>query len=121
MLIGQSVFIPASGSPGVVYFGAWMPRQGNSLKAVFQALRASSTSGWSIVCTIQTKNAEDSDAAPTDLGSATINASVTYPINAISAVLTGAKEMVRVKFSCSGGGTDRWVHLRSNPIIWQPN
>jgi hypothetical protein len=121
MLIGQSVIIPSSETDGVVYVGAWMPRQGNSLIAVFEAIRASATSGWSMVCTVQTKNAEDSDASATDLGSVTINASATFPINQLTSVLVGCKELVRIKFVCTTTGSETWVHFRTNPIIWQPN
>ncbi|MBL8756596.1 MAG: hypothetical protein JNK15_25095 [Planctomycetes bacterium] len=121
MLIGQTIFIPGSGTPGVNYFGAWMPRHGDALTAVFEVLRASATTGWSIVCKVQTKDSEDSDASASDLGSVTIDAAATWPINKFTAVLTGAKELVRIKFECNGAGTDRWVHMRTNPIIWQPN
>ena len=48
MLIGQSLFIPGSGTPGVRYYGPWMPRQGDAFTAAIQVLGPSST-GWSLV------------------------------------------------------------------------
>ena len=48
MLIGQSLFIPGSGTPGVRYYGPWMPRQGDAFTAAIQVLGQSST-GWSLV------------------------------------------------------------------------
>jgi hypothetical protein len=112
MLIGQTVFVPAAGDPGVVYDGPWMPRQGNNFTCVLEIMRQSS-SGWDLVVDIETKNAEDSDAAATSLGSLTAST----PIKDFS----GCLELVRYKYSFSGNGTDRWIHFRMNPLIWQPN
>ena len=117
MLIGQTVFVPASGTPGVIYYGPWMPRQGDKCSVVLQVLKASAASGWSLKCEIETKNAEDSDSSPTSIGDVTLSAVGTSN----SLVTAGCLELVRFKFSGTGGGTDRWVHFRSNPILWQPN
>jgi len=114
MLIGQSLFAP-NGST-VTYYGPWMPRQGNVFIAVLEVIKQSA-SGWSVTCDIETKNAEDPDSA------------VGSPIGTISmtstgtqrATATGCLELVRMKFSVSGSGADRWLHLRANPPIWLPN
>ncbi len=121
MLIGQTIFIPSAGSPGVTYFGPWMPRQGNAVTAVIEALKASHPTLWSLKCELQTKNNEDSDPVyPAGvLGSVTVGP--TTP-STLSSPLTGCKELVRFIFSgTGGGGGDRWVHFRANPLIWQPN
>lgn len=117
MLIGQSLFIPATGDPGVTWYGPWMQRQGNSLTAVFQVIKASHSSGWDFTCEVETKNEEDSDASATSLGQADFSSDATEQ----SVEVTGCKELVRFKYTGAGGGTDRWVHFRANPIIWQPN
>ena len=115
MLIGQTVFVPAAGAPGSVLYGPWMPRQGNAFTAILELIRASAA-GWSFKVEIETKNAEDSDASPTNLGAITQTTTGTYP-----GAFTGCLELVRYKFSLTGGGTDRWIHFRMNPLIWQPN
>ena len=116
MLIGQSVFLPAGERPEVVYHGPWMPRQGNSGTAVLQIIKESSP-GWEVLYEVQTKNAEDSDAAASVIGGpSTITTTGTHRQS-----LSGAKELVRVVYSCQGGNGPRWLHLRSNPIQWQTN
>jgi len=62
MLIGQSLFVPGTGTPGVRYFGPWMPRQGDAFTAVIEVLKQSG-SGWSLVLEVQSKNQEDPDSA----------------------------------------------------------
>lgn len=116
MLIGQSVFIPSSETDGVVYFGAWGPRHGDAVTALVEIMRASASSGWSLKCWVETKDSEDSDSAATALGSVVISSVTTGSVN-----VTGCKELVRLKFDGSGGGTDRWLHFRTNPFLWQPN
>lgn len=115
MLIGQSVFLPSAGTPGVIYFGPWVARHGDGMTAVMEILRASS-SGWSFRLEVETKNAEDSDAAAASLGSTAPTTVGTHTLH-----VTGCKELVRYKFSGTGGGADRWLHFRSNPMLWQPN
>lgn len=112
MLIGQSVFIPSS---SVIYYGPWMPRQGDAGTAVIEVLRESS-SGWTLDYKVYTKNAEQPDSSEVIVGGAAVTSTGTH-LSAFS----GCKELVRVVYSCQGGGTDRWLHLRSNPIQWQPN
>ena len=117
MLIGQTVFVPAAGAPGVKYYGPWMPRQGNAFSGVLVAIKASAASGWTLKADFETKNNEDADSAATTLsGSVTLTATGTGSVS-----ITGCKELVRCLFSCTGGGTDRWIHFRMNPPIWQPN
>ncbi|MFN7587405.1 MAG: hypothetical protein ACK501_17165 [Planctomycetota bacterium] len=115
MLIGQTVFVPASGDPGAVYDGPWMPRQGNDFTCVLEVMRQSS-SGWSLAVDVETKNAEDSDAAATNLGTLTVSA-----VGTSTQAFADCLELVRYKYSFSGNGTDRWIHFRMNPPIWQPN
>lgn len=116
MLIGQTVFVPAAGAPGTVLYGPWMPRGGNAFAAVLELMRASATTGWSFKVDIETKNAEDSDAAPTNLGAITQTTAGTY-----AGTFTGCLELVRYKYLITGGGTDRWIHFRMNPPVWQTN
>lgn len=112
MLIGQSVYIPASSS---AYDGPWMPRQGDAGTAVIEVLKESS-SGWTVNCKVYTKNAEEPDSAAVQIGGGGITSTGTHlwPFDS-------CKELVRVQYSCLGEGTARWLHLRSNPIQWQPN
>ena len=117
MLIGQSLVIPGSGTPGVRYYGPWMPRQGDAFTAVIQVLGQSST-GWSLVLEVQTKNQEDSDAAASTLSN---TVTVTTSNSTSTVKNTKVKELVRCCLVCTGGGTDRWLHVRINPILWQPN
>jgi hypothetical protein len=114
MLIGQSLFAP-NGST-VTYYGPWMPRQGNTFLAVVQVMKQSA-SGWSVVCDIETKNAEDPDSA---VGSPIGTVTITTPTTG-RATATGCLELVRTKYSVTGSGGDRWLHLRANPPIWLPN
>ena len=116
MLIGQTVFIPASGSPGVQYHGPWMPRQGNSFTGAMEILKASS-SGWTFKCSVETKNAEDPDSAAVGIGSAIAMTAAGTQTESY----TGCLELVRYVFDGLGAGTDRWIHYRMNPPIWQPN
>lgn len=120
MLIGQTVFVPAAGAPGVTYFGPWMPRQGNSVTVVLEVLNASAAAGWQLKCELQTKNNEDADpVAPAGvLGSVITGAPGTV---STAPPLTGCKELVRYILSGTGSGTDRWIHFRANPPIWQHN
>jgi hypothetical protein len=55
-------------------------------------------------------------AAATNLGN--FNASA---VGTTTKAITGCLELVRYKYSFSGNSTDRWIHLRMNPPIWQPN
>lgn len=115
MLIGQTVFVPADGRPGVELYGPWMPRQGNNFTCVLEVMRESS-SGWDLKVDIETKNAEDSDVAATSIGNLTTSAVGTSTTN-----ISECLELVRYKYSFFGNSTDRWIHLRMNPPIWQPN
>jgi hypothetical protein len=115
MLIGQSVYVPADSDPGVIYYGPWLPRQGDSGTAVLEILKESSP-GWEVVYKVYTKNAEDSDAAASNIGGMTATTVGTHLGD-----FSGCKELIRVLYWCKGGGTARWLHLRSNPIQWQPN
>jgi hypothetical protein len=116
MLIGQSLFIPGLGSPGVTYNGPWMPRQGDAFTANIEIMRQSS-SGWGLVLEVQTKNQEDSDSAANVIASSSsLTATGTFSVGGNKAL-----ELVRCCLVCTGGGTDRWLHLRMNPFIWQPN
>jgi hypothetical protein len=114
MLIGQTIFVPSTGSPGTVLYGPWMPRQGNAFTAVIELMKTSST-GWTFVLGIETKNAEDKDSDATSLASSSLTTIDTHELAA-----TGCKELVRYKFSVTSGA-ERWIHFRMNPPIWQPN
>jgi len=116
MLIGQSLFIPGSGSPGVRYYGPWMPRQGDALTAILEVMRQSG-SGWGLVLEVQTKNQEDPDSSAGVLASSSsLTTTGTFSVSTNKAL-----ELVRYCLVCTGGGTDYWLHLRMNSIIWQPN
>lgn len=118
MLIGQTIFVPAAGSPGVFYYGPWMPRQGDALTGVLEVLNASASSGWNLKLEIETKNNEESDASAVSLGGVTVS---TAPAVTGSFAAAGCLELVRYRISGTGSGTDRWIHFRANPPIWQPN
>lgn len=113
MLIGQTLLIPATGS--VEYFGPWMPRQGDSMGAVFELLRQSA-GGWTMKVFIETKNAEDPDSSLTSLG----NFGPTG-VGTFQGTFTGCLELVRYRYLINGSGTTAWIHGRNNPPIWQPN
>jgi hypothetical protein len=67
---------------------------------------------------VQTKNNEDSDAAL----SALATFSVTTTAGAVTTHLcTGSLEQVRYKFTVTGTSSTRWIHFRSDAIVWQPN
>lgn len=116
MLIGQTVFVPAAGSPGVTYYGPWMPRQGDACTAVAEVINASAASGWTFKLTIETKNNEDPDTGATPLGN-----NATSAVGTFTVPVTACLELIRYVISGTGGGTDRWIHYRCNPPIWNPN
>lgn len=114
MLIGQSVYVPAD--PGARYYGPWTPRQGNSGTAVLEIIKESA-SGWTLTLEVETKNAEDSDASATVIGGLT-------PITTTGihrGQFSDALELVRVVYEIVADHDPYWLHLRSNPIQWQPN
>lgn len=109
MLIGQSVLAPTTPAD---YFSPWMPRQGDKLTAVIEVIRASSAT-YSLTVYVQTKNAEDSDAALSVIGTDT--GTGLFEVSG-----SGALELVRFLFKLSDTSLG-WIHFRSNPPIWQPN
>lgn len=120
MLIGQTVYIPALGSPGVKFYGPWMPRQGDAFSCLLEVIKASAASGWSLKMDFETKNNEDPDSGATGLA----NALTASGAGTVGVENTGCKELVRFVYSGTGGGSsglDRWVHFRVNPLMWQPN
>jgi hypothetical protein len=120
MLIGQSLIAPADGTHKV--FGPWLPRQGDKFTAVVEVIRTSNIGGGTTLqVAYQTKNQEDADNAVVGtIGSAVLTA-ITAPITA-SFACSGCKELVRCVYEVSSAsGTDEWIHLRSNPPVWQSN
>lgn len=114
MLLGQTVMAPTAGA---TYYGPWMPRRGNGFLAVLQVFLASSTSNtYTVKVEVQTKNAEDVDPTTALTGSITVN-----DVGVEEALFSGCLELVRYKYTLTGVSLDRWVHLRMNPPIWQPN
>ena len=116
MLIGQSVLAPQGGA---VYYTPWMPRGGDAFTAVFEVIDAMSGT-WDLTCLIQTKNAEDDDQSPGSLGTKSVSSIGQHQHH----VTSGAKELVRYRFTATGdtsGHVDKWIHFRSNAPIWQPN
>jgi hypothetical protein len=65
---------------------------------------------------IQTKNREDSDAAPTSLGTTSATG-----LGTTVKQVSGCKELVRYKYTATGTSAIQWLHVRMNPPIWQPN
>jgi hypothetical protein len=116
VLIGQTIFLPSSGSPSATYFGPWIPRQGDAFTAVVQILNAFATTGWTVTVKLETKDNEQDDGSALPLGSYNMTA-----VGTQSSKFTGCLELVRYRFECASGGTARWLHLRCNPIIWNPN
>jgi hypothetical protein len=117
MLIGQTLFVPGAGTPGVRYYGPWMPRQGDACTAAIQVL-GQSGGGWSLLLEVQTKNQEDPDSVAGALPN-TVTVATASSTSTVSN--TKVKELVRCCLVCTGGGTDRWLHVRMNPMLWQPN
>lgn len=111
MLIGQSVLAPPTASPAD-YYTPWMPRQGDKLTAVVEVIAASSGT-YSLTVYVQTKNAEDFDAALSVIGTGSGTGLFEVPGS-------GALELVRYRFKLSDSSLG-WIHFRSNPPIWQPN
>jgi hypothetical protein len=114
MLIGQTVFAPATGT---TYYGPWFARQGDALTAVLEVIDGMGT--FSLKIEVQTKNNEDADSSAATLsGSKTVSSVTTDQLS-----VSRAKELVRYKFTASGDGegTDSWIHFRTNSPIWQPN
>ena len=114
MLIGQTVLAPNGGATAT-YFTPWWPRQGDALTAVIEVLKASGA--FTMVCAVETKNQEQSDASAATLGS-TFNITSTTPT---PATRSGCLELVRYKFTLSGDSASQGVHFRSNAPQWQPN
>jgi len=114
MLIGQSVLIPASGDPGVTYYGPWTPRQGGRGTAILEIMKASS-SGWGVIYEVETKNAEDPDSAADRIGYVNISAVGTH-----LAHFSDCLELVRVKHKCTGNGTARWITCVATPFSGRP-
>ena len=114
MLIGQTIIVPGE-SASTTYYGPWMPRGGNAFTAVLEIMKTSAT-GWGFSVDIETKNAEDSDASPTPLGTL----SAAGPGTATQSFV-GCLELVRYKFKLRGATAEQWIHFRMNPPIWQPN
>lgn len=116
MPIGQSVLAPTGGAD---YFTPWVPRQGDAFRAVVELLRTSGAIA-SFSCVGQTKNREDSDDDAVDLAGSPLTVTTT-PGDVSTATFSEARELVRYKFSIAGSSALRWVHFRSNPMIWLPN
>ena len=116
MLIGQTVLAPTT--PGAVYYSPWFPRQGNAFRAVIEVLRSSSDANTALSCVVQTKNNEDSDAAPTTLATITVTISQS---TVTTQIVEGCLELVRYKFTATGTSSVRWIHFRSDPPMWLPN
>ena len=116
MLIGQTVLAPGTGE--AVYYSPWVPRQGNDMTANIEVIEAMTP--FNLTYIIETKNAEDADSSAAPLtGTGSLTATGTDSLS-----VSGAKELVRIKFALAGdsvGRSDTWIHFRSNPFIWQPN
>jgi len=117
MLIGQTVI--ATTGTGAKYYSPWFPRQGDAFVAVFEVLRASDSANTSLSCVVQTKNNEDTDAAPDSV--ATISTISTTTGATTQQLCTGCKELVRYKFTATGTSSARWLHFRAMPPMWQHN
>ena len=108
MLIGQTLIAPAAGAD---YYGPWMPRQGNSMKAAVQYLN-SSAALESFTCTVQTKNHEDSDNSPTNLATMTVTNGSPNEGRVSTITAAGCLELVRYKYSVAATSGTEWVHFR---------
>ncbi len=113
MLIGQTVLVPSS--PGALYFGPWMPRQGDAFTAVLEILRDSG-GAYSVQCDVETKNMEAPDSSASTLGTVTGTA-----VGTTTGLVTGCLELVRYKFRTTATSSNQWVHFRTDAPIWQPN
>ncbi len=119
MLIGQSLLAITSGD--TVYYTPWFPRGGNALTVVVEVLRASGAT-TKFECQVQTKNQEDADSAATSVGTAiSVNSSTTQYKTTSARRTNGCKELVRYAYSIRASGSPCWIHMRTNPPIWEPN
>jgi hypothetical protein len=119
MLIGQSLIAPADGTHKV--FGPWLPRQGDKFTAVVEVIKTSNIGGGpTLQVAYETKNQEDADNAVVGTIGSVLLTTITAPTTA-SFACSGCKELVRCVYEVSAGGNEEWIHLRSNPPIWQPN
>lgn len=116
MLLGQTV-VASNDDPGTVLYSPWFPRQGDRLVAVIEVMKVSALSGnVTITVAVETKNREDSDAAPTGIGTNNRTG-----VGMLEVVATGALELVRLKYTLLGGSGDEWAHFRANPPLWLVN
>ena len=120
MIIGQTVLAPTS--TGATYYSPWFPRQGNSFQVAIQYLNSSGALSFN--CKVQTKNREDSDAAPP----VTTLLTVAVGTSTQGAITTGSTtravdclELVRYAFEVTGTSALQWLHFRVLAPIWEPN
>jgi len=109
-IIGEVIF-----EGYTTFYSPWFPRGGDD--AVF-ILETFDISGLTLTWTFWTKNAEDTDASATQVGSAeTITAAGLKE----TSLLSGFKELVRYKFSTGATPSMDWVHFRVLNPSWQYN
>jgi len=114
MLIGQTIILPV-GPEYTDYYGPWMPRGGNAFSATLEVMRESAA-GWDFEAKVETKNAEDNDSAASQIGSLS-RTTPCFDTQLISDCL----ELVRYHFKVRATTSQKWIHFRMNPPIWQPN
>lgn len=128
MIIGET--LQPKVDPGALYETPWIPRNGDFGEFLIDIIDFLDTGvklpSLSVTATLQTKNSEDIDSAATGIGTiGPLTASSTPPmsIGAFAGKFTGAKELVRCRFTIIFSGTDHdaWIHLRALNISWATN
>ncbi len=116
MLIGQSLLAP---TVAVDQYSPWFPRGGNTGTIVVEVLLISSGS-CKVTISMEQKDADESDAAATAVGSSVALTAVGTQTAALGSA--GVKQMVRCKINMASTGANvEWAHVRINPPLWQPN
>lgn len=100
---------------GVLRYGPWLPRGGDSLLASWEVLASSSAIPAGRLY-VETKNIQDSDSLAVEL----ISGIMTAAPSAGAMVATGCRELVRYKYSIAGT-TSEWMHLRALSPSWLRN
>lgn len=116
MLIGQSLLAP---TVAVNQYSPWFSRGGNTGTIVVEVLLISSGS-CKVTISMEQKDADESDAAATAVGSSDSFTAVGTLTASLGSA--GVKQLVRCKINMlSTGANLEWAHLRINAPLWQPN
>lgn len=114
MLLGETV----RGSNGLVYYGFWMPAQGNDGTGGVEVSYVSAASAFTVK--LQTKTAEDADN-PSDSANIVGSAVITSTTPGITRfAVADAKELVRY-IILAGDESDQTLHFQFLAPQWADN